>query len=471
MTPDWLPALIEILGSDKVSIEADTLSIHSTDKWFASNAPQAVVFAESTADVSATLRFASEHAIPVTPRGSGVGYVGGCVPLQGGIALSVARMNRILELNPADGLAVVQPGVITGDLQSAAAKVGWFYPPDPASLKECSLGGNLATNAGGPRCLKYGVTRHYVLGLEAVLMDGTVVRAGGRCHKNKTGFDLVGLFVGSEGLLGVITEATLRLIPHPPLRAMISASFSNFAEAANAVQQILNHGHLPSALEITDRFTLEAARNYVGDSVPTGNAHLLIEIDGQPDAVPLEIEALKSLLQSLSALSIAPAIGDQACEAFWKLRREFSYSLRATGLIKLNEDVVVPRGKLVELVTFAEQLQTESGFPVACFGHAGDGNIHVNIMVPDMDDPEQRARAEVALDKLFHQVLHLGGAITGEHGVGIAKKRWFPEAVSPGAMQVHQRLKAALDPKNLLNPGKFVVSSSSSPSSASPTGS
>ncbi|TLD68660.1 FAD-binding protein [Phragmitibacter flavus] len=457
MTPTWLPALTELLGPNQVSVEADTLAIHGTDKWFAANTPKAVVFAESTADVSATLRFATENNIPVTPRGSGVGYVGGCVPLNGGIALSLARMNQILELNPADGLAIVQPGVITGDLQNAAAQLGWFYPPDPASLKECSLGGNLATNAGGPRCLKYGVTRHYVLGLEAVLMDGTILRAGGRCHKNKTGFDLIGLFVGSEGLLGIITEATLRLIPHPPLRAMLSASFDTFAEAAHAVQQILGSGHLPSALEITDRFTLQAARNYIGDTVPTGNAHLLIEIDGQPDAVPLEIAALQTLLQSLNALTISAAIGDLACEAFWKLRREFSYSLRATGLIKLNEDVVVPRGKLVELVTFAENLQAESGFPVACFGHAGDGNIHVNIMVPDMNDPDQRDRAEIALDRLFHHVLSLGGAITGEHGVGLAKKRWFPEAISPGAMDVHQRLKSALDPNNLLNPGKFVT--------------
>jgi len=456
MPSAWLNDLIHLLGSTKVSVEPDVLNTHATDKWFASNQPQAVVFAEETADVSATLKFANERGIPVTPRGSGVGYVGGAVPLQGGISLSLARMNRILDLNVSDGVAVVQPGVITGDLQDAAAALGWFYPPDPASLKECSLGGNLATNAGGPRCLKYGVTRHYVLGLEAVLMDGTVLRAGGRCHKNKTGFDLIGLFVGSEGLLGIVTEATLRLIPHPPMRAMISAGFASFGEAAHAVQQILGSGHLPSALEITDRFTLQAARNYVGDTVPQGDAHLLVEVDGQPDAVPLEIQTLVELLTNLGAISISSALGDSACEAFWKLRREFSYSLRATGLIKLNEDVVVPRGRLVELVTFAEQLQQESGFPVACFGHAGDGNIHVNVMVPDMTDPLQRERAENALDKLFHKVLSLGGAITGEHGVGIAKKRWFADAVSTGAREVHQRLKAALDPKGLLNPGKFV---------------
>jgi FAD/FMN-containing dehydrogenase len=333
---------------------------------------------------------------------------------------------------------------------------GWFYPPDPASLKECSLGGNIATNAGGPRCLKYGVTRPYVLGLEAVLADGTILRAGGRCHKNKTGFDLVGLFTGSEGLLGIVTEATLRLIPHPPLRAMLSVGFATFADAAAAVQRILGSGHLPSALEITDKFTLQAARNYVGDSVPDGEAHLLVEVDGQMDTVPLELRSLQTLLQGLGALSVGTAVGDEECEKFWTLRREFSYSLRATGLIKLNEDIVVPRGKLVDLVTFAGSLQEESGFPVACFGHAGDGNIHVNVMVPDMDDPVQRERAEEVLDRLFHHVLSLGGAITGEHGIGIAKKRWFAGAIGLGAMETHRRLKSALDPHGILNPGKFV---------------
>ncbi len=453
---EWLRALQKLLPEHCVSVQDSVLATHSTDKWFASNPPQVVVFAESTEHVSQVLRFATEHKIPVTPRGSGVGYVGGCVPVQGGIALSVARMNRILEINPQDGLAVVQPGVITGDLQKAAQNLGWFYPPDPASLKECSLGGNIATNAGGPRCLKYGVTRHYVLGLEAVLADGTIFRTGGRCHKNKTGFDLIGTFTGSEGLLGIVTEATLRLIPHPPLRAMLSVGFATFAEAAAGVQHILGSGHLPSALEISDRFTLQAARNYLGEGVPQGEAHLLVEVDGQEGGVPLEIADIEKAMHALGALSVETGFGDAQCEKFWQLRREFSYSLRATGLIKLNEDIVVPRGKLVELVEFATELQENSGFPVACFGHAGDGNIHVNVMVPDMDDPVQRERAEQALDLLFHKVLALGGAITGEHGIGLAKKRWFPDAVSAGAMEAHKRIKAALDPLGILNPGKFL---------------
>jgi glycolate oxidase subunit GlcD len=448
--------LIALLGSDAVSTTTDDLAVHSTDKWFAANPPEVVVFATTTEQVSKLLRFANEHKIPVTARGAGVGYVGGCVPLRGGIALSLARMNKIKEINTADGVAVVEPGVITGELQSAVRKLGWFYPPDPASLKECSLGGNLATNAGGPRCLKYGVTRHYVLGLEAVLADGTTVKAGGRCHKNKTGFDLVGLFVGSEGMLGIVTEATLRLLPHPPTRAMLSAGFNNFAQAAGAVQTILGSGFLPSALEIADKFTLKAARDYLGESVtPQGDAHLLVEIDGHEESMQLELKKLQTLVEGCGAIRVEAAMGEEACERFWKLRREFSYSLRNTGLIKLNEDIVVPRSKLVDLVEFAEQLQAECGFPIASFGHAGDGNIHVNIMVPNMTDPEIRERAEAALDRLFKQVIAWNGAITGEHGVGIAKGRWFADAVGEGARELHRRLKLALDAEGILNPGKF----------------
>ncbi|NBV35324.1 MAG: FAD-binding oxidoreductase, partial [Proteobacteria bacterium] len=217
--------LRQLLGADRVADDQETLAVHATDRWFASQTPEVVVLARSTEDVVRTMKYASQHGVPVTPRGAGAGYVGGCVPLRGGIVLSVANMQRIKEIHFEDGVAVVEPGVITGHLQAEARQRGLFYPPDPASLKECSLGGNLATNAGGPRCLKYGVTRHYVLGLEAVLADGRVLRAGGRTHKNKTGFDLVGLFVGSEGLLGIITEATLRLLPLPPARASLSASF------------------------------------------------------------------------------------------------------------------------------------------------------------------------------------------------------------------------------------------------------
>ena len=416
-----------------------------------------MVFAESTADVAALMRFASERDIPVTTRGAGVGYVGGCVPIRGGIALSMMRMNRILGIHPEDGVAIVQPGVITHELQKAVRAVGWEYPPDPASLKECSIGGNIATNAGGPRCLKYGVTRSYVLGLEVVLADGRVMNIGGRLHKNKTGFDLLGLFTGSEGMLGIVTEATLRLIPKAPARAMLAAVFADFSQAAAAVQSILNAGHLPSALEITDAFTLAAARKRLGAEVfPEGNAHLIVEVDGRPAAVAAEIDELQALIKSLGARSIERAPDEASCERIWQLRREFSYSLRDTGLTKLNEDIVVPRSKLVELVSFAQEIQRDTGIPVACFGHAGDGNIHTNLMVANYDEPSTREKADAALDQLFTWVLANGGTITGEHGVGLAKKRWLKQAIGEVSLASHHAIKSALDPQGILNPGKFL---------------
>lgn len=454
---DWQDALTTMMGEGKVSLQGEVIEAHSGDKWSASHPPDLVVFAESTADVAKVMAFAHERGIPVTTRGAGVGYVGGCVPVLGGIALSMMRMNKILGVHPGDGVAIVQPGVITRDLQEAARAVGWEYPPDPASLKECSIGGNIATNAGGPRCLKYGVTRNYVLGLEVVLHDGRVLRTGGRLHKNKTGFDLCGLFTGSEGLLGVVTEATLRLIPKPASRSMLAAIFPEFPQAAAAVQAILDAGHLPSALEITDTFTLDAARKRLGEETfPPGKAHLMVEIDGRPAAVASELEELHQLLGKLGASHVDKAPDEEACEKLWLLRREFSYSLRDTGLTKLNEDIVVPRSKLVELVNFARKLQQETGIPVACFGHAGDGNIHTNLMVGNYDDPEVRKRADAALDLLFTWVLEQGGAITGEHGVGLAKKRWLAGALGEVSLDLHQSIKNALDPRGILNPGKFL---------------
>src|SRR5216110_526691 len=450
--------LRKLLDSDVVANDAEALAAHSGDKWFAAEAPEVVVFARSTSDVSKLLKFASQKKIPVTARGAGFGYVGGCVPAKKGIALSLARMNRIKEINFADAIAIVEPGVITAELQARAREQKLFYPPDPASKKDCSIGGNVATNAGGPRCLKYGVTRNYVAGLEVVLASGEVLRTGGRVHKNKTGFDLIGLFVGSEGMLGVVTEITLRLLPLPPARATLSAAFAIAGQAAEAVQAIFAAGFLPSSLEIADHFTLEAARRDLGKMlVPEGNAHLLVDVDGQEESVRSESTAIRELLEKRKPNSLQMATGEADCEKLWALRREFSNSLRATGLTKLNEDVVVPRSRLVELMEFAETVQAKYGFPIACFGHAGDGNIHVNIMADRYNrDAAVREKVEHALDDLFTQVLAWGGVITGEHGIGLAKKRWWRDATSSVVRDVHRRLKQILDPNDILNPGKFV---------------
>src|SRR5947207_13997275 len=266
--------LRDLLGDEIVADDPNSIAAHSGDKWFATHPPDLVVFARSTADVSKLLQFASREKIPVTARGGGFGYVGGCVPARGGIALSLMRMNRIKEINFTDAVARVEPGAFTADLKATVRAQKLFYPPDPASMKDCTIGGNVATNAGGPRCLKYGVTRNYVVGLEVVLANGDVLRTGGPVHKNKTGFDLIGLFVGSEGMLGIVTEITLRLLPLPPARATLSAAFATMSQAAAAVQEIFAAGLLPSSLEIADSFTLEAARKEIGKSiVPAGNAH------------------------------------------------------------------------------------------------------------------------------------------------------------------------------------------------------
>lgn len=456
MSTSWLRPLTALFPKGVVATDAETLASHSGDAWFASTLPQAVVFPRNAEEVAKVLRFAGKRKIPVTARGAGRGYVGGCVPKKHGIVVSFARMNRILEINVVDGVGVVQPGVITGEFHAQARRQGLLYPPDPASLKECSLGGNVATNAGGPRCLKYGVTRHYVLGLQVALADGTLVRVGGRTVKNKSGFDLVGIFVGSEGMLGLVTEITLRLLPAPPSRAALAASFRDASVAAACVQHLLREGFLPSALELADRFTLEAARRHLGSRhIPAGNAHLLVEIDGQPASVRSEVRILADLLKAGGALEITTATTEAACERLWDLRRQFSASLKATGLTKLNEDICVPRSRLVDLFTFTARLQKKHRVEIASFGHAGDGNIHVNIMA-DMTRRGVRARSEKALDELFRQILAWNGAITGEHGIGLAKLPWWPQAASPELRRLHAVIKDALDPKHLLNPGKFV---------------
>ena len=443
------------LGADRVLDDAP--AVYASDKWFTKGKPGAVVFPTNTEETAFVLREAYRGGIPITPRGAGYGYVGGCTPVQGGIVLCMDRMNRILEINTHDFVAVVEPGVITGKLQEAARKKNLFYPPDPASLKDCSIGGNIATNAGGPRCLKYGVTRSYILGLTVVLPDGKVVNCGGRTHKNKTGFDLVGLFTGSEGLLGVVTQATLRLLPLPPARAVLSAGFASIEAAARAIQDVFAAGFLPAALEVADEFTLNAARAYNPSAkFPPGKAQVIIEVDGQPASVRSEAGDLEKLLKKSGAAGIQKATTPDSCEALWGLRRLYSQSLKATGLKKLNEDIVVPRGRLVDLMKFAARLQKQYGFPLACFGHAGDGNIHVNIMVENPDDPAVQKKSQDALDALFTQVLDWQGAITGEHGIGLAKKPWWTQALSEETRALHQTLKKALDPAGLLNPGKFV---------------
>ena len=448
--------LKRILSPGEISFEPSVLDQHAGDKWFAAQRPDAVALPRSTKSVSEILRFANQHRIPVTPRGAGFGYVGGAVPIRGGIVLSLAKLNRIKEIHAADFVAVVEAGVITKDLQDAVEKKGRYYPPDPASRADTFIGGNIATNAGGPRCLKYGVTRDYVLGLEAVLANGDVVRVGGRTHKNKTGFDFTRLFVGSEGMLAVVTEATLKLLPLPPYRACLAIGFGSMKMAIGTLHAIFREGFLPCALEVADAFTLAAAYNRTRSSRLQGcRAHLIVELDGQKKSVLSEIHDVERIVRKQRPLFVERGLGDTECEEVWKIRREFSYSLRDTGLTKLNQDIVVPRGRLEDLFKFATQLRKRHSMPIACFGHAGDGNIHVNVMV-DYQEPQASRRADAALNELFRQVIAWKGAITGEHGIGLAKKPWWPLAASEELRALHKTVKRALDPNGILNPGKFL---------------
>jgi glycolate oxidase len=448
--------LKKILSPGELSFESKVLEQNAGDKWFAAHKPDAVALPRYKESVSKILKFANKHRIPVTPRGAGHGYVGGAVPIHGGIVLSLAKMNRIKEINAADFVAVVEAGVITKDLQDAVEKKGLYYPPDPASRADTFIGGNIATNAGGPRCLKYGVTRDYVLGLEAVLANGDIVNVGGRTHKNKTGFDFTRLFTGSEGMLAVVTEATLKLLPLPPYRAVLAVGFCSMNAALRTLHAIFDAGFLPCALEVADTFTLAAAYNRTRSPRLQGcRAHLIVELDGQKKSVLGEIRDVERIVRRQKPLFLDRGLGDAQCEEVWKIRREFSYSLRDTGLTKLNQDIVVPRGRLADLFKFATQLRKKHSMPIACFGHAGDGNIHVNVMV-DYQEPQANRRADAALDELFRQVIAWKGAISGEHGIGLAKKPWWPLAASEELRALHQAVKRALDPRGILNPGKFL---------------
>jgi glycolate oxidase len=389
-------------------------------------------------------------------RGAGTGYTGGAVPTSGGIVLSMARLNRILEIDELNLIAVVEPNVINGDLQRAVARVGLFYPPDPASLDTSSIGGNVAECAGGPRAFKYGTTKRYVLALEAVLPTGEILHTGSKAVKNVVGYDVTQLLVGSEGTLAIITKITLRLIPQPPARATLSASFMNVRHAVDAVSTLIARRVVPAAIELVDEDSLRAVESYVGRSVvPAGaGALLIVECDGTAAGVEEEMVSVATACEDTKALAVARATTDTDRDALWHVRRQLSLALRATGLLKINHDVVVPRGRVPELFDVIADLKQRHALRVASFGHAGDGNIHVNLMV-NKDDPQERARATQAERELFERVVSLEGSISGEHGIGFAKARYLPIELSPEEIALMKRLKTAFDPNGILNPGKI----------------
>ena len=416
-----------------------------------------VVFPGSTVEVSGVVRACANARVPIVPRGAGTGYTGGAVPSHGGVVISLERMNRILEIDEANLIAVVQPNVVTGDLQDAVEKVGLFYPPDPASLRQSVIGGNVAECAGGPRAFKYGTTKQYVLGLEAVLPTGEIIETGGKVVKNVVGYDLTHLLVGSEGTLAIITKVVLRLVPKPPVQATLRATFRSVDDAVNGVTEIIRERVVPAAIELVDGPSLEAvARNLqVRSLAPEGTAAiLLVEVDGVPASVAEEAARVERALAAAGATEILRARDDAERQELWRVRRELSLSLKTIAGLKFNHDVVVPKGRIPALFDLVHRIASKHRLRIPCFGHAGDGNIHVNIMV-DPSDAAEIARAHEAEHELFAGVVALEGSISGEHGIGFAKAPFIPLELSPDEIALMKRVKAAFDPDGILNPGKI----------------
>jgi glycolate oxidase len=451
----FVDALRGALGAPGVSDDPSTLEAYAADALGRGHAPDVVVRPADTAQVAAVARLCQEHRVPLVVRGAGTGYTGGAVPVRGGVVLSVERLNRILEIDPVNLTVVVEPAVITGDLQRAVEAQGLYYPPDPASLDSSSIGGNVAECAGGPRAFKYGTTKRYVLALEAVLPTGEIIHTGSKAVKNVVGYDLTQLLVGSEGTLAIVTRITLRLLPYPPARATVLATFAGIRDAVNGVTALVQLGVIPAAIELVDGDSLRAVEAHVGRPVaPGASALLIVEADGVPAAVQEEIDRASTALAASGALSIARAATDAEREALWGVRRQLSFALRATGLIKINHDVVVPRGRVPELFEEVERLKAAHGLRIACFGHAGDGNIHVNLMLQPGDAAEM-ARARTAERELFTRVVALEGSISGEHGIGFAKAPYLDIELSRDEIALMQRVKQAFDPAGILNPGKI----------------
>jgi glycolate oxidase len=393
----------------------------------------------------------------MVPRGAGTGYTGGAVPIEGGLVISLERMNRIVEIDEANLVAVVEPHVVTGDLQAAVEQVGLFYPPDPASLKESVIAGNVAECAGGPRAFKYGTTKQYVLGLEVVLPTGEVIRTGGKVVKNVVGYDLTHLIVGSEGTLGIITQVILRLVPKPPVQATLRATFPDVESAVQAVINVIRARVVPAAVELIDGDSLEAVAQYlqVRSLAPQGTAAMvLLEVDGVPPAVEEEAGRVEQACRDAGATEILRARDEEERQELWRVRRELSRSLKMITPLKYNHDVVVPKGRIPQLFALVRELREEFQLRIPCFGHAGDGNIHVNIMVDPANEAEI-ARARQAERRLFAGVVALEGSISGEHGIGFAKAPFLALELSPDAIALMKRVKRAFDPHGILNPGKI----------------
>ena len=457
MDHQLIERLVKIVGKEHVLYTPEDLTVYSYDGTFAEGKPDAVVLPATTEQVSQVVRLAAETRTPIVPRGMGSGLAAGSIPVaSGGLVVSLTRLNHILEIDLENATVHTEAGVVTADLQTAVEKQGLFYPPDPSSIRHSTIGGNVACNAGGPRCLKYGVTGDYVLGLTVVLADGRILKTGGKPIKDVTGYDLNGLFTGSEGTLGLITEALLRLVAKPRFARTALAEFESLNDASRTVNAILTAGIVPASLELMDQTALICIEEALKLGLNTDvEASLIIETDGTDEqAVLREIEASAKICQETGARSVKIAQNEAERSNLWKARRSMSPSLARKAPNKLGEDITVPRSAIPEVIQRLRSISAKYGLPVVIFGHAGDGNLHPNILF-DKRQPDQWKKAEQMVGEIFDASLALGGTLSGEHGVGVLKLPYLERALGAVSIDVQRHIKQALDPQNILNPGKM----------------
>jgi glycolate oxidase len=450
-----LKKISHIVGQERLLTSPEALIDYATDATKLEYMPDAVVFPANSQEISKILILATKTGVPVIPRGAGSGMSGGALPVKGGLVMAMSRLNRILSIDEENLTAKVEPGVITAHLHQAVEKVGLFYPPDPASLHVSTIGGNVAECAGGLRAVKYGVTRDYVLGLNVVLPTGECINTGVETMKGVAGYDLTRLIIGSEGTLAVIATITLRLIPKPAAQRTMVAFFSDVSESVHTVSEVIRNKVVPAILEFLDPLCLECIRDEMGLFIPSdARAMLLIEVDGDDPLVERDAAKIRDICNLHGAITFQTASDREGAERLWEARRNVSPSLLKLRPHKVNEDVVVPRSRLAQLVSYLNELGLKHGLPIAAFGHAGDGNVHVNIML-DKDDPRESENAKHIVRSLFEKVIQMGGTITGEHGIGITKAQYLKMEIPPAGLDLMHRIKKAFDPKGVLNPGKI----------------
>lgn len=445
-----------IVGDGWFLDSIEDLVAYSYDGFLPEFMPEGVILPGTSEEISSIMRLANRERVPVTPRGAGTNICGGSVAKEGGIVMAFHRMNRILEIDSDNMCAVVQPGVVNADLQKTVARQGLFYPPDPASMFVATIGGNVALNAGGPRGVKYGTTKDYLLGLEVVLPTGDIIRTGGKTLKNVTGYDLTRLMCGSEGTLGIITEITLRLIPMPPAKATLQAMFASLDDAAKTVSSIIGSGIVPTTLELIDRVILDVIGNYGGAHFrKDAQALLLIEVDGDPLVVQAQAERIEKFCIDKGATEVARASTPEEADKLWQARRTAFGAVASLRPNCIVEDATVPVKRLPEIIRKIVELAAKHQLKIGVLAHAGDGNLHPLIMT-DMRDQDEMERVEKALEEMYEAAIGMGGTLSGEHGIGIAKKRFLKMEFGEPAMNIMKGIKQVFDPNNVLNPGSFL---------------